>query len=344
MRAKDTGLPEHRFRNILQAKLERGEWRPVKQVTRFLEPYSGALKTLPSIIEISPAYALELIRQDNGERFALLEGSPGGAYLDYLNAKPMKPAPGGRCLPSVPPDLVPYLEAGTGLAPDHSAALRLLFSGEEQSREWNESWRILALHPPGHELKPCWNVGPKTGRFTTRAPNLQSLGKRYRREALFPLHGGSGLVELDFKGCHPNIARILAGGRPEDDPYQSFVEILEIEREQVKDLMSAIFCGQTRQQHIRKYGRSSAPVYDFIREAVRFAGAKPRLQLIEAAIMQRILRAMRDMGLPLGLPVHDSVVTIAPVELEVIMRRESAAVLGCELPVRRTICEGFLPF
>jgi hypothetical protein len=315
VRGKRVPLPEKRFPLILQEKRERGEWLVVKPVSRYTDA-AGAPRTLPRVLALSPRYALELISQDTGERYA--------EYLDYMNGRPL-PLRVPRVW-GMPADLAAYLEAGTGLIPDHAAALRVFYAGGKP-----RGWRLLSLEPPGGELRPSWH-GSKYGRFFACKPPLQGLPKEYRYEALSPVGAGEGFAELDFRCCHPNISRILAGLEPGEDIYGELAEVFRYSREHVKEMLLPIIYGRTRAEHVFQYGRRSAGFYDAIRPTI--TASEEELQKREADILRGILRRMKAAGIPPGLPLHDSVLTTEPGAVAVFMAEESERVLGRSLPLR----------
>ena len=318
VRGGSTHLPEKRFGSVLREKLERGEWHELRPLSIY-RGNDGLPRTLPRVLALSPRYALELIGQDTGERF--------DDWLDYVNGRrlpPRKPVVTGMTA-----DLVPYLEAGTGLIPDHATALRLLHDGEKAV-----GWRRLSLAPPGGAFRPSW-CGKDCGRFYAFRPALQGLPKAYRRAALFPAGAGEGFAELDFRSCHPNIARILAGLAPLPDAYTGFMEDFGFPRELVKLMVLPILHGRSRQEHIHRFGNRAAGLYDAILEALHAPGN--RLFELESDILRGVLRRMRDAGIPSGLPVHDSILTTEPGTVAGFMEAESARVLGGEpLPVKVT--------
>jgi len=277
---------------------------------------AGSWCRMPAIIAIGRPYALELIRADKGERYAGL--------LDYLNGRPLR-ARAPHCT-NLPADLAAYLEAGTGLLPDHETALRILDAGGKPA-----GWRVLALEAPGAPLRPSW-CGKDCGRFYAMRPALQSLPKDYRREALFPAGSGEGFAELDFSCCHANIARILAGLEPALDFYAELARVFAISRERVKEMVLPILHGRTRAEHVHRYGWGSDRFYDGIVGSLSAPGE--RLHELEADIMRGVLRRMKAAGMPAGLPLHDSILTAEPGAVADFMREESERVLRRPLPFR----------
>lgn len=315
VRGNRVPLPEKRFPLILREKLERGEWLEVKPVSRYTDA-DGAPRVLPRVLALSPRYALELISQDTGERYARI--------LDYMNGLrlPVRvPRASG-----MPADLAAFLEAGTGLIPDHAAALRVFYAGGKPC-----GWRLLALEPPGGELRPSWH-GAQCGRFYALRPPLQGLPKAYRHAALFPAGPGEGFAELDFRCCHPNIALILAGLEPEDDIYGELAELSGYSREHVKAMMLPILHGRTRQEHVHLFGRRSTGFYDTALST--FAARGDELFILESDILRGVLRRMKAAGIPPGLPLHDSLLTTEPGTVAGFMAEESERVLHRPLPVR----------
>lgn len=316
VREAGVSLPAKRFRSILREKLERGEWLEVKPVSRYTDA-DGAPRTLPRVLSLSPRYALELIGRDTGERYA--------EYLDYTNGRPL-PLRVPR-VSGIPADIAAYLEAGTGLVPDHAAALRVFYAGGKR-----KGWSILALEPPGRELRPSWNRGDD-GRYFTRSPALQVMPKEYRNAALFPTGAGEGFAELDFRCCHPNIARILAGKDPEPDIYGVLAEAFGCSREHVKEMVLPILYGRTRAEHVNRYGWRLAGFYDAVSQELK--AREHELKELEVSILRGVLRRMKAAGMPRpGLPVHDSVLTTEPGAVAVFMTEESERVLGRPLPLR----------
>lgn len=303
-------LPEHRFRSIRAEKVARGEWFELKPVYRYTKA-SGERRTLPGILALTPRYALELINQDNGERFT--------SFSDYTAGRRIPPRV--RTIENIPPDIAAYLEAGTGLVPDHAAALRVFYAGGELY-----GWRLLVQEPPGRELRPSWS-GKDCGRFYTSQPALQLLPKAYRLAALSPVIGGEGFAELDFKCCQPNIAAILAGIAPGPDLYAELAAIAGREREDVKQMVLPILHGRTRAHHVYLHGPRFAGIYDTILRTLHAPGDE--LHRLESEILRGVLRRMAAAGMPRpGLPVHDSVLTTEPRAVAVFMREESERVLG----------------
>lgn len=318
IRGNSTALPEKRFPRILQEKIDREEWFEVKPLSRY-RGRDGSLRTLPRILELTREYALELIRGDTGERYA--------DFAEYVNARALPPrVPRTTGIPS---DLAAYLEAGTGLFPEHETALRVLYSGASL-----KGWRLLALEPPGRELRPSWNAS-EYGRFYACRPPLQLLPPPYRHAALLPFGAGEGFAELDFRCCHPNIARALAGLPPEPDLYAELAELAECSREHVKAMVLPILYGRTRAEHVFRYGRIFAGFYDAIR-SIQGTVSEGELQRLESDILRGVLRRMKTAGLPSGLPVHDSILTTEPGRVYGFMLEESERVLGVPLPVRIT--------
>lgn len=315
VRGNRVPLPEKRFPLILREKLERGEWLELKPVSRYTDA-AGAPRTLPRVLALSPLYALELISQDTEERYA--------EYLDYVNGRPLpRRVP---CVSGMPADLAAYLEAGTGLIPDHAAALRVFYAGGKP-----RGWRLLSLEPPGGELRPSWH-GAKCGRFYACRPPLQGLPKAYRHAALFPAGAGEGFAELDFRCCHPNISRILAGLEPEPDIYGELAEVFKYSREHVKSMVLPILHGRTRAEHVHRYGSRLAGFYDAILSTLAARGDE--LLVLESDILRGVLRRMKAAGIPPGLPLHDSMLTTEPGTVAGFMAEESERVLHRTLPVR----------
>ncbi len=317
VRGNRVPLPEKRFPLILREKRERGEWLELKPVSRYRDA-AGAPRALPCILALSPRYALELISRDTGKRYARIH--------DYMH---------GRRLPvrvprvsGMPADLAEYLEAGTGLVPDHAAALRVFYAGGKP-----QGWRMLALEPPGGELRPSWHGAP-CGRFYALRPPLQGLPKAYRHAALFPAGAGEGFAELDFRCCHPNISQILAGREPVDDIYGELAEAFRLSREHVKEMLLAILHGRTRQEHVHEYGWRSAGFYDAILSTLAARGDE--LTRLESDILRGVLRRMKAAGIPAGLPLHDSILTTEPGAVAGFMAEESERVLRVPLPVKIT--------
>lgn len=318
IRGEHNPLPEKRWAGILAEKLERGEWLPLRMPFRYRDA-SQAWRTMPGVFAIARPYALELIDRDTGARYA--------DYFDYLNGRPLKHRE-PLCY-NMPADLGEYLEAGTGLLPDHATALRILDTGGKPV-----GWRVLALEPAGLFLRPSW-CGKECGRVYALRPALQALPKRYRREALYPAGSGEGFAELDFSCCQPNIARILTGQTPSTDLYSELASASGmLTREQVKSMVLPILHGRTRGEHVHLYGRYLAPLYDNVRAVLPIPGED--LQRIEADILRAILRRMRAAGIPAGLPLHDSILTAFPVPVAGFMREESERKLGHPLPVKIT--------
>lgn len=315
IRGNSTALPEKRFPFILQEKLERGEWLEVRPLSRYRGP-DGSPRTLPRILELSREYALELIRGDTGERYA--------DFSQYVLGRALPPrVPRTTGIPS---DLAAYLEAGTGLFPEHETALRVLYSGASP-----RGWRLLALEPPGRELRPSW-CGKPCGRFYAFRPPLQGLPKAYRLAALSPAGAGEGFAELDFRCCHPNISRILAGIEPEPDVYGRLAEPSRYSREHVKEMVLPILHGRSRAEHVHRFGRRSAGFYDAVLGTLQARGNE--LFRLEGDILRGVLRRMRAAGLPPGLPLHDSLLSTEPGIVAGFMEAESERVLGVPLPVR----------
>ena len=315
VRGNRVPLPEKRFPLILREKLERGEWLEVKPVSRYTDA-DGSPRVLPRVLSLSPRYALELISQDTGERYARI--------LDYMNGLRL-PVRVPR-VSGMPADLAAFLEAGTGLIPDHAAALRVFYAGGKP-----QGWRMLALEPPGGELRPSWHGAP-CGRFYALRPPLQGLPKAYRHAALFPAGAGEGFAELDFRCCHPNISRILAGLEPEPDIYGELAEVFRYGREHVKSMVNAILHGRTRQEHVHLFGWWSTGFYDAILSTLAARGDE--LHALESDILRGVLRRMKAAGIPPGLPLHDSLLTTEPGAVAVFMTEESERVLGRPLPLR----------
>jgi len=315
VRGNRVPLPEKRFPLILREKLERGEWLEVKPVSRYTDA-DGSPRVLPRVLSLSPRYALELISQDTGERYARI--------LDYMNGLRL-PVRVPR-VSGMPADLAAFLEAGTGLIPDHAAALRVFYAGGKP-----QGWRMLALEPPGGELRPSWHGAP-CGRFYALRPPLQGLPKAYRHAALFPAGAGEGFAELDFRCCHPNISQILAGREPVDDIYGELAEAFRLSREHVKSMVLPILHGRTRQEHVHRFGRRLAGFYDTVLST--FAARGDELFALESDILRGVLRRMKAAGIPPGLPLHDSLLTTEPGTVAGFMAEESERVLHRPLPVR----------
>jgi len=317
VRGNRVPLPEKRFPLILQEKLERGEWLEVKPVSRYTDA-DGAPRTLPRVLALDPDYALQLISLDTGERYA--------TFPDYLIGRRL--APRVTRVSGMPADLAAYLEAGTGLVPDHAAALRVFYAGGKP-----RGWRLLSLEPPGRELRPSWH-GSDCGRFYAFKPPLQGLPKAYRYAALFPTGAGEGFAELDFRCCHPNIARILAGKDPEPDSdlYGELAAASGYSREHVKEMVLPILYGRTRGEHKNRFGRDSLGFYDAILGMLHAPGDK--LHMLESDILRGVLRKMAAAGIPPGLPLHDSVLTTEPGAVAAFMTEESERVLGRPLHLR----------
>jgi len=319
VRGNSTALPEKRFPRILQEKIDREEWFEVRTFSRYRAP-DGSPRTSPRVLALTREYALELIRGDTGERYA--------DFSQYVLGRALPPRiPRATGLPA---DIAAYLEAGTGLLPDHETALRVLYSGASL-----KGWRVLSLEPPGRELRTEWR-GKPCGRFYSAGPNLQGLPQAYRLAALSPAGAGEGFAELDFRCCHPNIARALSGLPPEPDLYTELAELFGYTREHVKDMVTAIMHGRTRAQHVFQYGPEAVAFYDAIRGSLKTTGGRDKLFLLEGEILRGVLRRMQAAGIPSGLPVHDSLVTTEPGAVAGFMEAESERVLGVPLPVRIT--------
>lgn len=326
VRAENSPLPEKRHALILAEKLDSGQWLEVRSVYRYRDA-GGECRAMARILTLSRDYALSLIRADTGERYAGL--------LDYYNGRRLPTR--SPCCRNLPPELSAYLlEAGTDLVPDHEAALSLLELGESA-----RGWRILSREAPGRVLSPSWR-GKECGRFYAVQPALQTLPKRYRREALTPAGYSDGFAELDYACCQPNIARILAGLEPEQDYYAALSTALALSRESVKGMVLPILHGRTRGEHIYRYGRALAPVYDTIRAELPTPGE--RLMELEAEILRAVLARMRADGIPAGLPLHDSLLTAFPVPVQTFMLEESERVLGRPLPVKVALAGRTLAF
>lgn len=318
---------------VKRAKLEARQWTRIHGAVR-IPRGGGRYDNIPEAWTLTPEYAREIAAEEPEGRFRF-----GSATPQRFHHPPRREPPG-----NLPPELAEYLHRGTGLRPLHLPGLDLVQSSPdlETYRKRLQGWRILALCAPGLEIRPTWRGSGKCGRINARDPALQCLPGVMRLRALEA--PGRRLREVDFRACHYQLRRILAGWDPLPDPWNHLAGYLHgagfhVPPEAVKAMAHPVFSGQGRASFIRQYADlviDPGGLFDTLREVFprELRISANEIMRLEALIMADILTGMNRAGIPAGLPLHDSILTPYPEEVRAIMEASSLDITGHILPVK----------
>jgi len=233
---------------------------------------------------------------------------------------------------------------------DGAAALTVLYSLPPSERQ--KKWQGIRYIPTSGDIRCDWRQdGPdKGGRLWTARPNMQGIPRVFRKPGILGIPRRV-LYEVDYTAQHLNMARVLAGKKPLEDPWGCLVERTGVDSVRVKEIVNATLSGQA--EHEYRYihdgdGQSMKEravvlhaLGDLDFEGDRWWESTERgLYLMQkgSRIMERICLALARLGIRGVLPLHDGMVVqgrkVVAEKIGEEFERCSRDILGAELPVK----------
>lgn len=335
------------IQRIFDEKMDCGEWEQVALSTRFRDPKTGKMSGNAAVYAITPKYLLQCLESDmSSDRFPSI-----AAYSSRKRYNPDK-----RIIEyteNIPDDVCEFLGMGTGLRASPNFLLHMLlepgyyrsdnYSTVEVWEKALHGWNVLSPFFHG-QLVTSWSMG-KNDWLYDKKPALQQLSKMVRMIGLEGCNGES-IREVDFSGCQLNIARVMAGEKPQIDPYHEIALDLEnlgisLSRSVTKKHTLAIMGGRSLSdyKHLLCFGQETDPVSHYLAvlnvlENHKYPIGDIRVRQTQGKIMMEVMRRIAYETGRTGLSVFDAILLpSSQIEIgERAMREASEEVLGVQLP------------
>jgi hypothetical protein len=337
------------IQRIFNEKMDCGEWEQVALSTRFRDLKTGKMSGDAAVYAITPKYLLQCLESDmSSNRYPSIAAlgsrkryNPDRREIEYTE--------------NIPDDVCEFLGMGTGLRASPNFLLHMLlepgyYRSENYStvEVWEKAlhgWNTLSPYFHG-QLVTSWSMG-KNDWLYDKKPALQQLSKMVRMTGLEGSNGES-IREVDFSGCQLNIARVMAGEKPQSDPYHEIALDLEnlgisLSRSATKKHTLAIMGGRNLSdyKHLLLYGQETDPVSHYLAvlsvlEKHEYPIGDIRVRQTQGKIMMEVMRRIAYETGHTGLSVFDAIL-LPSSQIEIgkrAMREASEAVLGIELPFK----------